>query len=463
MRLKHITIENCAWCPAMSVDVREHLVLVGPNESGKSTVLRLLDAALAWSNGRLLNELSPGALRVATDPLVVRLTLADLDADAQAAFPDEIEVLADGSFALTVRLEVRQSVDDPAAVEVQREFVKDGGPPIPILSRHLTHLRWAHLHATRSAERELGRSRTGAVGALLGAVDLGEDHAAILSAIESLNASLADAAALEALRAQIATALTEVYPVAVEVDDVAIQLPSSHDPLGDVDVRLAPGGGDPVGLLEQSDGIRSLSVISLQLLVRGGAAMTAIDEPEIHLHPRSQARIARLIADKPGQRLVATHAPAVVRAFRPSEVVALTSDAARYLPAGAVESDPKFYSHWWVDSVLEPLTAQGVILVEGPSDETILRAVARLKAIDLDRKGISVVALGGANEFVNAYKLFGPAGFGLHVSSLVDEAEAGIPAGVLEVDVADLPDHGVFVAKADLEAEYGDVLGRERT
>jgi putative ATP-dependent endonuclease of OLD family len=463
MRLRHVTIENCAWCPSLSAEVRGHLVLVGPNESGKSTVLRLIDATLAWTNGRLLSELSLAALRDVNEALVVQLELGDLDGETQAAFPDEIEVSDDGTLRLTIRLEVRRSSDDPAAIEIHRTFVKDGVRPIPLLQRHQPYLRWAHLEASRSAERELGRSRSGTVRALLGGVDLGDDRRAIIDAVESLNASLANATSLESLRVQIAEALSEVFPREVETDEIAIQLPSTNDPLGDVDLRLITDGGESAGLLEQSDGIRSLSVMSLQLLVRNGATITAVDEPEVHLHPRSQARIARLLADKPGQRLVATHSPAVVRAFKPSEVVALAANGARQLPAGAVESDPKFFSHWWIESVLEPLTARGAILVEGVSDETLLRAVERLKGIDLDREGLSVVALGSANNFPNAYKLFGPSGFGMHVASLVDEKEAGIPAEALSVEVEDLRTHGVFIASPDLEALYCVALGRERT
>lgn len=463
MRLKHVTIENCAWCPSLSVDVRNHLVLVGPNESGKSTALRLVDAALAWTTGRLLSELSPAALGDAEQALVVQLVLGELDADAQAAFPDEIEVVDDGALRLTVRMEVRCATDDPTGVEIRRDFIKQGVRPIQVLQRHLPYLRWAHIHASRSAERELGRSRSGTISALLGGVDLGDDRDAVLDAVVSLNASLAGATSLEGLRSQIAAALSAVYPRAVGTDEVAIQLPSTHDPLGDVDVRLLTGGGDAVGLLDQSDGIRSLAVMSLQLLVRDGATITAIDEPEIHLHPRSQARIARLLADKPGQRLVATHAPAVVRAFKPSDVVALTPSGARQLPAEAVETDARFFSNWWTESVLEPLTARGVILVEGASDETIVRAAACLKGVDLDREGLSIVALGGANEIPNAYRLFGPGGFGINVASLVDEKEADIPAAALGVELADLPANGVFIADPDLEALYCNALGPGRT
>lgn len=462
MRLQHVTVENCASCPTVSADVRGHLVVVGANEAGKSTLLRLLDATLSWSHGRLLNELPVTVIADSTKPLVVEVTLVELDDEAQSVFADEIEVLADSEFRLTIRMEVSTSEQDPDTIEVQRDFVKDGVRPIRLLQRHLPYLRWTHLRASRSADRELGRARSGTVRTLLESVDLETDREAIVEAIGLVNERIAAATSIESLRGDIAAALSEVYPRQVAPANVSVQLPSTHDPLGDVDVRLAHGDGEAASLLDQSDGIRSLSVMSLQLLVRGGVTITAVDEPEVHLHPRSQARVARLLAEKPGQRIVATHAPAVVRAFKPSEVLALTPTGARQLPAGAIEADAKFFSQWWVDAMLEPLTARGAILVEGVSDEALVRAVARLKAVDLDREGISVVALGSANNFPNALKLFGPSGFDLPLAALVDEKEAHLPADALEVGIDDLAAHGVFVARPDLEAEYCNALGADR-
>ena len=464
MRIQRIIIENSRWCPSLSIDLRGHLVIVGPNEAGKSSLLRLLDAALSWTNGRLLNELTVAAVAAADRPLVVEVRLCDPDAEAEAAFADEIEVGSDGSLSLTVRLEARVSADDPLALDIQRDFVKDGVRPIRVLQKHLPYLRWTLLQANRSADRELGRGRSGTVRTLLDSVDLKGDRAALGAAVKALNDALASSGPLDELRGQIAAALSEVYPRSVDRSAVLVELPSAHDPLSDVDVRLVPvDGGEGASLLEQSDGLRSLSVMSLQMLVRGGAAITAVDEPEVHLHPRSQARVARLLASKPGQRVIATHAPAVVRAFKPSEVLALTGAGARQLSAGAIESDLKFFSQWWVEATLEPLTARGVILVEGISDETLLRTIAQLKEVDLDREGLSVVSLGGANNFTNAYRLFGRDGFGIPVAALVDEAEAGQPAEALGIDRADLERSGVFVATPDLEGEYCAALGASRT
>lgn len=43
MRLTRIKIENYSRLASTEIEVREHLVLVGPNDVGKSSLLRCLD------------------------------------------------------------------------------------------------------------------------------------------------------------------------------------------------------------------------------------------------------------------------------------------------------------------------------------------------------------------------------------------------------------------------------------
>ncbi len=459
MKLSRIEIENCRWCHDMNVDVRNHLVLVGPNEAGKSTVLRLLDALLSWSHGRLSNEFGPALFRDRAKPLRVFVTIGSLDSTACAAFADEIEFIRGVEPRLSLEMVVSIASDDPESVDISRCFVKQGVAPIRVVQRHLPGLRWTLLAASRSADRELGRARTGTMAALLGAIDLGDETAGFEQGVDKLNEYLAGSQVLSETRTGIADAFSEVFPRRVTADDLRLQLAGGNNPLQDLDLQIASPNGEHMSLLDQSDGLRSLSVLSLQLKVRDGATITAIDEPEVHLHPRSQARLGKLLATKPGQRLVASHAPAVVRAFQPSDVVAMTSKEIRQLPHGTVEADKKFFSQWWVESMVESLTATAVVLVEGYSDAVLVRRSAELKGLDLDHKGVCVVVLGGANNFANAYRLLGPKGFGLPVFSLVDEAEAGIPAKALGIPLDELVTNGVFTCLSDLEEVYVSAIG----
>jgi putative ATP-dependent endonuclease of OLD family len=464
MRIARVAISNHDRVADFDVEVREHAVFVGPNAVGKSTVLRLLDCALGASWSHLAAVLDPSQLRDETKPMVVEVRLGGLDADDQAHFADKVEVgtgSSSGSFWLTIRLSASISSADPERLDIRRSFVKPKVDDAPVNRDDLRQVGWAFLPASRSPDRELGTGRASAVRSLLRAVSLDAGEAkAIENSVAALSTALEASPSLASVRENLARELTGLFPEAIDKADIAIDLPSSatDEPLGDVDVQL-DRGGRRAPLSAQSDGLRSLSVIAVQLLARRSARILAIDEPEIHLHPRGQANLGRLLASAPGQRLVATHAPAVLARFNPAHAVAVTAGGACQLSGTAFVGDPKRYHHWWVASALEPLTADRIVFVEGIADRIIVCAVADLLGHELDRCGVSVVPLNGAGNFRPAIRLFGPAGFRIRLLGLVDQNEEAIPADALGVAVADLASNDVLTCHADLEEECATSLG----
>ena len=468
MRISRISVSNHQRIADIVIDVREHVVLVGPNAVGKSTLLRLLDFVLCATWSQLAASLDPSQLRDVQKPMVIEVRLEDLESDDIAHFADKVEVgMGDleGRVWLTAKLSAVVSPTDSDKLDITRAFVKPSVDDSAVTRDDLDQIGWLYLPATRSPDRELGGGRTSAVRDLLRAVSLDTaEQGMIQDALANLSHALATSSALGQLRENLAARLTSLYPETITKDNVTIDLPTSSvdEPLSDLDVQVDRGRGKSP-LAAQSDGLRSLAVVAVQLLSKGSARILAIDEPEIHLHPRGQANLARLLARSPGQRLLATHAPAVLAQFPPENAVAVVADGARQLPRGTFSSDPKRLQHWWVETALEPLTANRVIFVEGVSDRIIVMAVAELLGIKLDRFGVSVVALNGAGNFAPAIQLFGPNGFDIKILGLVDENEAHMLATALGVDVVDLPNKNIFTCHSDLEAEYVGALGTAQT
>src|SRR5262245_58357830 len=107
MKLKRVAVTNHARLADFEIEVRDHLVLVGPNDVGKSSVLRLLDLLLGASVARLYADIIAADLRDPSAGLVVEATLGELTDVEQALFPDETTVDPDdASYSLLVRLEV---------------------------------------------------------------------------------------------------------------------------------------------------------------------------------------------------------------------------------------------------------------------------------------------------------------------------------------------------------------------
>lgn len=462
MRIRRIQVTNHRSIPDLDVEVRGHLVLVGPNECGKTSLLALLDSVLCGSLAQIYASIGIDVIRDRTSPLEVTVVFGEFSSEDEAAFADQILVPLDPGevSTLTLRLTARAEAGSDEVV-VERWFVKPG---LPLKAAHelLQRIGWAYLPANRSPDRELGATRRSAIRLLLAGIDLGDSEEEIRRAVEELHGIIDSADAVGSVRGQIAAALASLLPRAVTEDDVLLRLPNADevDPLADVDVHLRDANGHKRPLRHQSDGVRAMSTVAVQLLTRGAASIIAVDEPEIHLHPRAQAQLARRLNGAVGQRVVATHSPAVLERFSPLDVLAFAPGGGpRQLRAHPFADEPKLAEHWWTAATLEPVTSRAAILVEGIADRVLVEAVARACGYDLDRLGIYVMELGGSGAFGPSIRLFGAGGFGVPLAGLVDEAEASDVAAALGVGEAEIGSHRFQIARPDLEGECVSDLG----
>jgi putative ATP-dependent endonuclease of the OLD family len=440
--------------------VREHLVLVGPNDVGKSSLIRCLDLLLGASVAQLYARLSMADFRDPGKPLVLEALLADFSDQEKALFADEITVdplTSDQS--LVIRLEA--TVDQDETLDVRRTGPL-GGTGRQLSRDQLTGLGWKMIGAIASA-RDLRDDRNSAIDDILRAVDLGEEKAYFSALAGKLQAMLTGSAALGGLRGRLAGQLTRALPEKVAKEDLLF-VPGStatDDVLNDVRLQVTRHGKTR-NLTEQSDGMRALFAIALYDLVSESANIVAIDEPEIHLHPTSQRSLARLLQSGRNQKIIATHPADIVGAFPPDNVVTVKPGGALVQPQqGFLAGQERMQAHWWVRDKLEPLTARRVIGVEGTSDRIILQKVAILTGRDLDRLGASVMETDGAGDMGKIVTLFGDNGFRIPLSLLIDADAVPETARKLNVPEADLMSHSVWISNPDLEAEYVAALGAD--
>lgn len=145
MRLTSISIRNHSRVADLDVQVRRHAVIVGANDVGKTSILRLLNLALGTSAAGLYQALSPADLRETDLPMVTNLTLGFSDAE-RTLFPSEISV-AQGDETESLQLQLRVELDpsDDEAVAIHRWF------PTPV-TRELRHAsNWSPLDGATSA------------------------------------------------------------------------------------------------------------------------------------------------------------------------------------------------------------------------------------------------------------------------------------------------------------------------
>lgn len=459
MRLSRVSITNHSRIQDLSLELRRHAVIVGANDVGKSSILRMLNLLLGSSTAGLYQTLTPGDLRDSNQPLVVNARWTDFTDENRRVFPDEITIADDQvSEYLWVQMVVEADPEDDEAVTVRRWFPESGHQRA--LSREqLEAFGWRFLKATRGASMiEGGHSP---VRTLLAAADLGANEDKLRTILEQFNEELAGNESIGDLLNRVAAHLSRAMPRAVTKRDFAVR--SVTDPSADVlqDVTIFLNRGeDQVSLMEQSDGVRQLMSMTLFDLAEGTANVLAIDEPEIHLHPTSQRTVADLLSGAGNQKIVVTHSPYILHRFEPSEVIAVDRHGkCRQIGDKKLTTVEKVRAHWWSPRLLEALTARFVVLVEGDADRVIVEAVAKELAIDLDRLGAVVVELDGADKFTNVFPILGPDGFGPTLLGLVDKEESDKWVNAFRRKRKEVIDKHVFISDADLEDEYTRALG----
>lgn len=336
MRLKEISIEHFRGIRSLHLPLDGLTVIIGENNTGKSTVLEAIRLVLTRGfgvrRGGQFTEYDfhlkdADATPQAADPISITLHFAE---EAEDEWPDEINqqlnevIQLDDDGLNHIRLRVQGAYDaESASFETkwafldnnEVELVLKNATPLNLMSRFVPVF---FLSALRDASQEFGQ-RGQFWSGFLKSIELPDDERQKLEKmLQQVNASVIGAnAGLTEVTKKIAEAnqlvsLDSVEPVALEAIPTRV-----FDMVGKIQVHLKSSRGAKLPLQRHGEGTQSLAVLMLfqaftasnlaEAYAPESSPILALEEPEAHLHPAATRSLGASLETMPGQILVSSH------------------------------------------------------------------------------------------------------------------------------------------------------------
>ena len=382
-------IKELVWFPAPGINC-----LIGPGDSGKSTILDAIDLTLGARRSIQFTDAEFFGMEV-DEPITIAVTLGELD--------DKLKNLDSyGLYVGSFDPETREIEDEPKAgtetvITIRLRVAGDLEP------------EWTLVSARAEAQgqsRSLGwadRERTAAARiGVMGSFHLGWRKGSVLNRISDARADAAGALAKAAREARTAFGDAAKDQLAQTLDIVVETAADLGVPIGDglramLDTQSVSFSGGTISLHDEAGvPLGGLGVGSTRLLVAGlqrraaaHSTVVLVDEVEHGLEPH---RIIRFLgslgakeAQAPLQVFATTHSPVTLRELSGDQLFIVRSLGEKHV-VRAVGTENEFQGT--IRTYPEAFLAKSVIVCEGASE------VGFVRGIDQYRVAKETVAIG---------------------------------------------------------------------
>ena len=419
MRVTSIRIRNFRGIRDLYLELDEVTVLIGENNSGKTSVLDALRLCLKELGPRrvvfdtLDFHLPDGAADLlSVDPIQIEISFSE---QTKGEWEDSLigRLGRDGILQVGddershVRLRVTCTFDS-AGRDFQQEWsflnLSDEplvGVPDAALSRIQREVSYFYLHALREAGYHFGERGPFWRPFLKNTQLPAEEKANIEQKLKEVNDLVVSShASFERARDGLRK-VQDIVPLS-SGDVVSIEAVPGRifEMLAKAQIHLGTTTGAKIPVARHGEGTQSLAVLMLFSAFLeawpNGAPVVALEEPEAHLHPSAIRALWKLVRDFTGQKLISTHSADLISEISIQDIVRLirTEEGIKSfrVPHGLLSQEETRKFNYHVRQVRgELLFARCWLLVEGETEAWVYPAAARAIGADLHRDGVRIV------------------------------------------------------------------------
>lgn len=461
MYLARVQVQNFRGISSADVTLTGDTVLLGDNNSGKSTLLEAVELALGADRlfrRPVIDEHDFYAGGYKDKEVQVEVMVVDLDDELQSRFRNHLEYWDATTGGLFTSMPGEESVALPC---IRIRFVgrydaddddfdgrtwfcspegEDGEPTSEARSVDKREFGFLLLRALRTGNRAMSMERGSLLDFVLRAfeveVQMWEN---LLEKLRGIPVAGEDNEEFGHVLSSIDSAMKQI--VASEWAD-APHLRVSE--LTREDLRrvlrsfMATGAaGYAAPFNHQGSGtINSLVIAMLTLIAqkRNGRVIFAMEEPEISVPPTAQKRVVDLILGLGGQAIFTTHSPYVLEEFEPEQMTVLSrAHDTGVLSSNQVSLPPQLRAKAFRTGIrtrfCEALLARRVLVAEGHTEAASYAALAKTAAKSnparfarLDTRGWAIFDAQGETNIAGFAGYF--RGLGKEVASVFDQQPA---------------------------------------